>query len=129
MASVYRRKGTAGRYRVKFRDLRGVWQDVLGFTDRAASEVLGRRLEKLVALRAAGETPGPELSRWLETLDAKLREKLAAWGVLDGRAVAGTTPLSVHLADYKRALLNGVAQLSPGSATGSAPVFPTAPWR
>jgi len=59
--------------------------------------------------RAAGETPEPELSRFVRGLPVKLQEKLAEWGLLDRAAHAGTKPLSKHLDDYKAALLAGVA--------------------
>jgi integrase len=109
MASTYRRKGTAGRYRVKFRDAGGAWRDVLGFTDEKASDEMARKLERLASLRAAGEAPTPELSAFVRGLPAKLQTNLAKWGILDGTAHAGTKPLTKHLDDYKAALLAGVA--------------------
>ncbi|MCH7800663.1 MAG: serine hydrolase, partial [Chloroflexi bacterium] len=81
----------------------------LGYTDAKASDEMGRKLEQLAAIRAAGETPEPELSRFVRGLPAKLQEKLARWGLLDGAAYAGTKPLTQHLDDYKKALLAGVA--------------------
>ncbi len=109
MASTYRRKGSTGRYRVKFRDACGGWRDVLGFTDSKASETMGTKLEQLAAARAAGETPKADLSAFVRGLPANLQAKLARWGLLDGAAFAGSKPLSVHLDDYKAALLAGVA--------------------
>ncbi len=109
MASTYRRKGSTGRYRVKFRDAAGDWRDVLGFTDSKASETMGTKLEQLAAARAAGETPKADLSAFVRGLPANLQTKLARWGLLDGAAYAGTKPLTRHLDDYKAALLAGVA--------------------
>jgi len=61
-----------------------------GFTDKKATEELGCRLEKLVAVRTLGDTPGPELSRWLETLPSDIRKRLAKYGLLDARTVANS---------------------------------------
>jgi len=109
MASVYRRKGKAGKWRVKFRDARGSWHEIEGVTDKAASKQMGDKLERLAALRRAGEPPTQELSTWLELLPTKTRTKLAAMGLLDSRAVGSAAPLKTHLPDYKAALLAGVA--------------------
>ena len=118
MATVYRRRHRkpngktvqARKYPVKFLDAKAeAWRDVPGFTDERASVELGRKLERIAALRAAGEQPDPTLARWLETLPGKLRDRLAAWDILDSRTVATAKPLSQHLADYKQALLDGAA--------------------
>lgn len=116
MAKVYRRKQQIGwraveygKYKVKFRDPSGVWRTLAGYTDRRASEELRHKLERLSSLRAAGEQPDPTLGRWMEGLSNSLRDRLAAWGVLDGRSVAGSKPLMDHVADYRQALLDGVA--------------------
>jgi integrase len=109
MASVYRRKGTHGKYRAKFRGVRGEWRDVLAYSDVKASEEMARKLERLASLRAAGEAPSQELSRFVRGLPVRLQTNLAKWGILDGAAHAGTKPLTKHLADYKAALLAGVA--------------------
>ncbi len=117
MSTTYRRRhrnanGKLVRARkctVKFRDASGVWRELPGFTDEKASAEFVRKLERLASLRASGEQPDPTLAKWLEGLPMKLRDKLARWGVLDVRAVAGSKPLAQHLADYKQALLDGVA--------------------
>jgi site-specific recombinase XerD len=63
----------------------------------------------LAALRASGEQPDRALSKWLEGLPRKIREKLAKWELLDSTAVAGSRPLAEHLREYKQALLDGAA--------------------
>ena len=77
-----------------------------GFTDKKATEELGCRLEKLVAVRTLGDTPGPELSRWLETLPSDTRKRLAKYGLLDARTVANSKPLAEHLPDFHASLLH-----------------------
>jgi len=77
-----------------------------GFTDKKATKEFGRRLEKLVALRTLGNTPDPELPRWLETLPSDTRKRLAKYGLLDARTLANSKPLSEHLADFHASLLH-----------------------
>ena len=50
--------------------------------------------------------PDARMRRWLEGLPTKSRDKLAEWGLLDTARVGAAKPLSEHLADYKRALLD-----------------------
>ena len=85
------------------------YQRVPGYRDRKASEELGRKIERLAALREAGEHPDGALSKWLQGLPDKLRDRLAKFGLLSGSAVAATKPLAEHLAEYWQALLDGVA--------------------
>lgn len=75
------------------------------FTDKGASEDLGRKLMQLVALRAAGESPNLELTRWMETTPARIRTQLVAWGLVDAHRATGSKTLKDHLADFKQAIL------------------------
>ena len=109
MASIFRRNGVSGRYTVKFRDVQGHWQTIIGYTDVKASEEMGRKLERIAQRRAAGEAPGPELLTWVQGLPDRVRGKLARLGLLDATAVASSRPLTEHLSEYKQALLDGVA--------------------
>ena len=54
-------------------DHRGIERRVPGYSDKRASEELGRKLERLAGLRASREQPDKTLSEWLETLHDKLR--------------------------------------------------------
>jgi integrase len=85
------------------------WQDRVCraalFTDKGASVEAARRIGKLADLRAAGEGPDPDLSRWIESSPAALRAYLARVGMLDARRLTSAKPLTVHLADWKAALL------------------------
>jgi integrase len=80
-----------------------------GFPDSQTmkiTEELGRRIEKLVALRVLGNAPDPELARWLESLSNELREKLTKHSLLDSRTVAGGRPLAEHLDDFHASLFH-----------------------
>jgi site-specific recombinase XerC len=78
---------------VEFRDHQARIRRLRAFTDRAASEELGRKLVRLADLRAAGEAPNRELGRFIERLPVVTREKLGKWGLLEPRQVTGSQPL------------------------------------
>ncbi len=88
-----------------FRDHHDRSQRVRGFTDLQASEDFGRRVERLVGLRATHQTLGTDLVHWLENLSDYHRGKFATWGMIDDRASSLSRPLAEHLGDYKRDLL------------------------
>ena len=92
-------------WHVSFKDCREIRQRVVAFGDKGASEELGRKIEKLVALVGAGERPGPELSRWIEQMPGHVRTKLAAWGILNERTASASKPLAAHLGEWHDALL------------------------
>ncbi|MHC4718569.1 MAG: tyrosine-type recombinase/integrase [Planctomycetota bacterium] len=85
------------KWYVEFRDHLGIVRRVPGFTDRKATEALGRRIVELVNLRAGAESLPPELTRWLETLPTKLLTVLARIGLVTGGKVAALRPLAEHL--------------------------------
>ncbi len=123
MASVFKRKYAArtgriaecSRYTVAFSDssdssrASSIVRQVPGFAHKAASIELGNKLEKLAGLRAAREPMDPELRRYMDALPAKLRGKLARWGLLDQTAEAAARPLTEHVAAYEQALRDGIA--------------------
>jgi len=74
------------------------------FTDKAASEALGRQIERLVNYRVAGEQPDAALSRWLGQIPARMRQRFADIGLLDAERASGGKPLAEHLADFRMSL-------------------------
>jgi len=104
------RKDKSGRQKpyakwyVEFRDHAETIRRIPAFTDKKQSEELGRKLEKLVACRANGESPDTTLGRWLESVPARIRDKLAKIGLLEGRTVAAGKPLLEHVRDFEAAL-------------------------
>jgi len=83
-----------------------------GFTDKAQTELLGRQIERLVNYKVAGEQPDAQLSRWLENIPAKLRDRLVGIGLLDCSRAAASKPLSEHLKNFR------VALVAKGNTTG-----------
>lgn len=117
----------SAKWYVEIKDHNDKQQRIAAFTDKGQSGELGRRLEKLVAIRVMRDTPDPELSAWLETLPGDLRERLLEFGLLDKRSAANAGPLmcplchstgtrldneqpcecdGAHLGAFRRALVN-----------------------
>src|SRR4051812_45670301 len=81
-----------------------VWQDyseVLRrlplFPDKKASTEMAHKIDRLNQLRAAGDSMPPELSRYVETMPPRIRQKLTDWGILSATRMAASKPLMVHL--------------------------------
>src|SRR5207247_1221096 len=92
------------KWDVEFRDhLKNVRRIAL-FTDEEASAEIGRKIEKLVACRMSGESPGPVLTRWLECVPGSFKVKLAKIGLLDSTRVAASKPINEHLDDFYNGL-------------------------
>jgi integrase len=96
----------SAKWYVEFKDHTETVRRIPGFTDKKITEELGRRIEKLVALRVMGNAPDPDLARWLESLPNELRDKLTKHSLLDSRTVAGGKPLAEHLDDFHASLLH-----------------------
>ncbi len=100
---------TTKRWYTELKDHRDTVRRIPAFDDKRASEELGRKLERLVSLRIAGERPDRDLTRFLEALPRKLREQLARIDLLDGASVGATKPARDHLTDYEQSLRDGGA--------------------
>lgn len=75
------------------------------FRDKAQSELLGRQIERLVNYKVAGEQPDPKLSRWLEQISDKLRDRFVKIGLIDATKAAAGKLLTDHIEDFKQSLL------------------------
>jgi len=98
------RRRESAKWYVEFSDHLDYVRRLPAYTDRKQSAELGRKTEKLVASRANGEEPDKELSKWLETLPARVRKRLADIDLLSSRTVAASKPLAEHLDDFKAGL-------------------------
>src|SRR6516225_7398947 len=95
----------AAAWYVEFRDHLETVRRLPAFVSKAASEEMGRNLEKLVAYyKASGGQTDPALTRFLTDLPARTREKLVAIGLLAPERVAVSKTLAEHLEDFGRAL-------------------------
>ncbi len=101
--STGEKKKTAKWY-VEFRDHNQTVRRLPTFRDKAMADQFKRRLAMLVEYRTNGERLDTDLMRWLETIPAPLRDKLAGYDLLDARSIAATRGLLDHLDDFKRTL-------------------------
>lgn len=74
------------------------------FADKRNSQEAARKIERLVHIRASGDSIPPELSRFIENTTPHIRKRLADWGILDTRHVEASKPLSDHLNEWDAAL-------------------------
>jgi integrase len=84
-------------YRLEFRDHAGIVRQVSALRDKDQSASIGDNIERLVSHRSSREPLPPELSKWLETLPRKTRDRLGSFGLLDATRAAALDPLSLHL--------------------------------
>jgi integrase len=95
----------AAKWYVEFRDHLGLRRRLVAFTDKKASAEFGRKIEALVACRLAGERPDGDFGRWLESLPAKICDKLVKTGILSGQRAAANRPLKEHVDDFEQSLV------------------------
>ncbi len=97
-------KRKSKRWYVELTDHRDTVRRIPAFEDKRASDEFGRKLERLVSLRVSGEQPDSSMTRWMESLPAAIRKRLASIGILDPHRVASTKALCEHLSDYEQSL-------------------------
>ena len=91
-------------WHVEFRDHMDQVRKLAGFPDRGATEELGRKLERLVAFRAVGDPPPPELARWIERLPRRRREALVRLDLIDPVRQAASRSLAELVEEFRRSL-------------------------
>lgn len=92
-------------YYIELKDHQSIIRRIPAFSDKAQSEQLGKKINDLVIRKYNHEQPDVELSKWLETIPAKLRNRLAEIGLLDSQRAAAGKKLMEHLDDFYNALL------------------------
>ncbi len=98
-------KRLSSRWYAEFRDHLEIVRRLPGFTDKSATQELARKLEKLAGVRASGEGPDRELSRWIESLSPTMRQRLMRIGLLDARRLALSSSLEDHVEAFRLALI------------------------
>ena len=98
------RKRESSKWYVEFRDHLDTIRRLPAYTDRAASEEFGRKVERLAACRASSMPLDKDLTRWIEALAPSVRDRLARIGLLEAERVAASKSLLAHLDDFQEAL-------------------------
>ncbi len=88
-------------------DPKGIRHRIPGFRDRAATEELGRKLERLSELRAAREQPDLALAKWVSELPRPMLARLARLGIVATSRVAAARPLVELLEEFVQSLKAG----------------------
>lgn len=88
----------------ELRDSQGVVKRFPGFADRAATDELGRKLKRMVALSASGLATDPTLAESIRRFPPRLRARLEKIGILDVRHSAGTRPIKELVGEFRKSL-------------------------
>jgi len=97
---VFKKSKTVQTFTIELRDHQRIVRRFVGLKDRRQTEQLGRRIETLVACRAARGQPDKETALWLEKAPPALKTRLAAVGIIDGSIISAAKPLTELLADF-----------------------------
>ena len=105
-----KRKGADGkhvkyqRWYVEFWDHNRILRRVPGLKDQRPTQEIGRKIDRLIALKMAGEKPDATLSIWLEVAPRKIVERLTDFGVIDSSRAAAAIRLDEHVEDWGKYL-------------------------
>ena len=90
------------RWYVRFRDHRDIVRTLPAYSDKALSESLGRKIERL---KNANQNLTPELTRWVDDLPLRLKKALVSFGLLNRSSLESSKPLDKQLEDFEQSLL------------------------
>ncbi|MHC4661722.1 MAG: tyrosine-type recombinase/integrase [Planctomycetota bacterium] len=105
-----KRKGADGkkviyrRWYIEFWDHQRILHRLPGLLDKRATTEIAKKIERLIALRLAGEKPDTSLSRWLEVAPPKISERLAEFGIIDSSRAAARVRLDEHIENWGKSL-------------------------
>ena len=111
MASVFRntynskktgKKQQTKKWYIEFKDHTGTLRRLPGYTDHKLTSELGRKLDRLAAMKTLDQMPDAEIASWLKAMETDLRDRLAGWGLLDADSVAKSRPLTQHIEDFRQ---------------------------
>jgi len=88
---------------VELRDHNGVRRRFAGREDKAATEEIGRNVQRLVSFRSADLPPDAQLVKWLDRISIEVRSKIVELGLMDENRLATTKSVLEHLKDYEEA--------------------------
>src|SRR5437870_5622938 len=97
---VNREKKLTKKLYAIFSDHNQIMRKLPLFDDKRNSNEAAQKIERLVHIRASGDTIPPDLSRFIENTTPHIRKRLADWGILETRHVEASKPLSDHLDEW-----------------------------
>ncbi len=98
---VFKQDPKRKKYSIRGHDHLGVKRQLPAFRDKALSEDLARRVAQLVDYKRQNMPLPPFLAHWVQDLAPEIRDRLAAFNLLD----AHSRPLAEHLVDYRAVLV------------------------
>ena len=111
MATFKRKRGgkdgkaeADGVWTIQVVDHLGIRRRIPGFASRAASAELERNIRKLISIRQAGGSLDSESNRFLESVPASVRDKLADWGIIAEERAAAGQGMVKHIADWRTSM-------------------------
>lgn len=110
MSSIYR-DGSRNGYRVQFYAngvRRKLW---LGPVTKSQARAVAGHLEQLAIARSTGTMPPAETRRWAQTIGDRIRNRLAAWGLLDQTTTSADVPRT--LGDFTQHYIDGRTDWQP----------------
>jgi len=100
------KKRKTSKFYIEFKDNLELTRRLPAFTDKRQSEALGRQIEKLVACKMNNEQPDAQLTRWLENIPSKMRDRFVKIGLIDSTRAASGKLLKEHIADFGQSLID-----------------------
>ena len=79
---------------------------LLACRDKRMSASFENKLRRLCQLREVGEPPPPDLTRWMDSLPERSRNRLAKYGLIDQRHLRASKLLGEHLVDFEQMMLD-----------------------
>lgn len=93
-------------WQIRFKDHRGGWQKMTGYTDKAVTATLARKILELVGCRSNGGQLKLDMAKWVEDLPDAIRERLIGLDLLDLRAALASESLQQHLDEWRTSIIN-----------------------
>jgi len=75
-----------------------------GFAGQRLSEQCGAKIQDLINIKAGGETPSPDMQKWIDALPSRILTKLIGWGIVTGQRAAAGKLLSEHVTAFETSL-------------------------
>ena len=93
------------KWAIEFTNHKDSIKRLSGFSDKAQTAELGRKIERLVALKINGQTIDKSTKKWFETLPTRISKKLESLELLDSSKLTNTKLLIEHIKEFENSLI------------------------